>query len=69
MLPVHGVSLLIALLVGLLLGLVVGGLLTDRAGAAHETPARARSDMLPGLLALGAFAMGAFVTYVLLGPL
>ena len=68
MLPAHGAPLLLALLVGLLLGLIVAGLLGNRAGAACETPARPRGDMLSGMLVLGAFAMGAFVTYVLLGP-
>jgi hypothetical protein len=60
--------LLIALLVGLLLGLIVAGLLGNRAGANSETPARPRSDILSGMFVLAAFAMGVFVTYVLLGP-
>ena len=68
MLPVYGVPLLLALLVGLLLGLVVAGLLGNRAGVAREIPARVRDDMLSGMLVLGAFAIGVFVTYVLLGP-
>jgi hypothetical protein len=68
MLPVHGVPLLIALLVGLLLGLVVAGLLANSAGITCETPARPRSEILSGMLVLAAFAMGAFVTYILLGP-
>ncbi len=68
MLPVHGVPLLIALLVGLLLGLIVASLLGKSAGANSETPARAQVDMLSGMLVLGAFAMGVFVTYVLAGP-
>jgi len=67
MLPIHGVPLLLALLVGLLLGLVVAGLLGNRAGAPGETSARATFDILSGMLVLAAFAMGAFVTYVLLG--
>lgn len=68
MLPVHGVPLLIALLVGLLLGLVGAGLLANSAGITCETPTRPRSEILSGMLVLAAFAMGAFVTYVLLGP-
>ena len=67
MLLAHGAPLLLALLVGLLLGLVVAGLLANRAGTTSETPARPRGDILPGMLVLAAFAMGAFVTYVLLG--
>jgi hypothetical protein len=68
MLLAHGAPLLLAFLVGLLLGLIVAGMLGTRAGAAYETPARPRGDMLSGMLVLGAFAMGAFVTYALLGP-
>ena len=67
MLLAHGAPLLLALLVGLLLGLVVAGLLGNRASANSEIPARPRSEMLSGMLVLAAFAMGAFVTYVLLG--
>jgi hypothetical protein len=68
MLPVYAVPLLLALLVGLLLGFVVAGLLGIRAGATREISAWVRGDMLPGMLVLGAFAMGVFVTYALLGP-
>ena len=64
----HGAPLLLALLVGLLLGLVIAGLLANSAGMTCETPARPRSEILSGMLVLAAFAMGAFVTYVLLGP-
>ena len=68
MLAIREVPFLLALLVGLLLGLVVAGLLTNRTGATRETSARPRSDILSGMFVLAAFAMGAFVTYVLLGP-
>jgi hypothetical protein len=68
MLPAHGAPLLLALLVGLLLGLVIAGLLANSAGMTCETAARPRSEILSGMLVLAAFAMGAFVTYVLLGP-
>jgi hypothetical protein len=68
MLRAHGAPLLLALLVGLLLGLVVAVLLTNRAGAHDETSARPRSDILSGMFVLAVFAMGVFVTYVLLGP-
>jgi len=68
MLPELGVPLLLALLVGLLLGLVVAGLLGNRASAASVTAATRWGGMLSGMLVLGAFAMGAFVTYALLGP-
>jgi hypothetical protein len=68
MLLAHGAPLLLALLVGLLLGLVIAGLLANTAGMTRETPARPRSEILSGMLVLAAFAMGAFVAYILLGP-
>jgi len=68
MLPAHGAPLLLALLVGLLLGLIVAGLLANRAGATREAPARPQSDILSGMFVLAVFAMGVFVTYVLVGP-
>jgi nitrate reductase gamma subunit len=67
MLSVHEVPLLLALLVGLLLGLATGALLRNRASGAAEASQSARGDALMGMLVLGAFAMGAFVAYVLLG--
>lgn len=69
MLLAHGAPLLLALLVGLLLGFVAAGLLANSAGTTCETPARPRSEMLTGMLVLGAFIMGAFVAYVLLRPM
>ena len=68
MLPAHGAPLLLALLVGLLLGLVIAGLLANSVGMTCETPARPRSEILSGMFVLAVFAMGVFVTYVLLGP-
>jgi hypothetical protein len=67
MLSVHEVPLLLALLVGLLLGLAAEALLRNRANKAAEVSQNARGDTLTGMLVMGAFAMGAFVTYVLLG--
>jgi hypothetical protein len=64
----HEVPFLLALLVGLLLGLTTGALLRPRANGAAAASQSARADTLTGMLVLGAFAMGAFVTYVLLGP-
>jgi hypothetical protein len=68
MLLAHGAPLLLALLVGLLLGIVVAGLLANSTRMTSEAPTRPRSEILSGMLVLAAFAMGAFVTYVLLGP-
>ena len=68
MLLTHGAPLLLALLVGLLFGLVMAGLLANSAGMTCETWARLRSEILSGMLVLAAFAMGAFVAYILLGP-
>jgi hypothetical protein len=67
MLSVHVVPLLLALLVGLLLGLATGALLRKRAGGDADASQSARGDALTGMLVMGAFAMGAFITYVLLG--
>jgi hypothetical protein len=67
MLSVHKVPLLLALLVGLLLGLAAASLLPNRAHMAAQASQNARGDTLTGMLVLGAFAMGAFVTYVMLG--
>jgi hypothetical protein len=67
MLSVHEVPLLFALLVGLLLGLATGALLRNRTNGTAEASQGARGDVLTGMLVLAAFAMGAFVTYVLLG--
>jgi uncharacterized membrane protein len=69
MLQVHEVPLLLALLVGLLLGLAIAALLRNRTNRAAEASHDARGDTLTAMLVLGAFVMGAFVTYVLLGPM
>jgi hypothetical protein len=68
MLAIQGVPLLLALLVGILLGLATVGLLRNRVRRTAVIDPAGRSDLLSGMLVLGAFAMGAFVTYVLLGP-
>jgi hypothetical protein len=66
MLSVHEVPFLLALLVGLLLGLAAGALLRNRANGDSQASQSGRGDTLTGMLVVGAFAMGAFVTYVLL---
>lgn len=57
---------LLSVLVGLVLGLVTWGLLRLR-GENDEPQAACRDGALLALLALAAFALGAFVTYALLG--
>ncbi len=60
------VPLLISLLVGFLLGLLVWGFFRIAARRTGEHPL-ATSDELPmGVLVLAAFAIGAFMTYILL---
>ena len=63
------IQLLISLLVGLLLGLVTAGVLRLRSHPAEGSWPVANDGLLLGLLALAAFAMGAFVTYLMFGLL
>lgn len=63
---VHAVPLLLSALVGLLLGLVAWGFLRTRGHQVGDALIGARDDVLLGLLVLAAFALGAFLTYVLL---
>ena len=60
------IPLLISVLIGFLLGLVAWGVLQlqRQTDAARPAP---RDDVLLGLVALAAFALGAFLTYALLG--
>jgi hypothetical protein len=64
--PASPIPLLLSLLVGLVLGLVTWGLLRLRRqkdGFLSASP----DGALLALLALAAFALGAFLTYALLG--
>ena len=63
------VPLLISVLVGFLLGLVTLGLLQLRRSPTEGSLPETGDPLLLGLLALAAFAMGAFLTYLLLGLL
>jgi hypothetical protein len=63
---VHTVPLLLSLLVGLALGLVAWGLVRSRHHARSDTLMQTPDGMLLGLLALAAFAMGVFLTYLVL---
>ena len=66
---ITAIPLLLSILVGFLLGLVVVGILRLRH---HPTGAGSTvipDDVLVGFMALAAFAMGAFLTYLLFGLL
>jgi hypothetical protein len=63
---VSAIPLLLSLLAGLALGAVTGGALR-LARCKDDTGSVGHDGMLLGLLALAAFALGAFVTYLLLG--
>jgi len=63
------VPLVISILVGLLLGLVTVGLLRLRRSPTEGSWPGGGDALLLGLLALAAFAMGIFVTYILFGLL
>jgi hypothetical protein len=64
------IPLVISIMVGFLLGLVAVGLLRLRHSPAEGNFRESNSDaMLLGLLALAAFGLGVFLTYVLFGLL
>jgi hypothetical protein len=66
MLRIQAAPLLLSLLVGLTLGLAAWGLVRGQDRKAGVVWPQASDGLLIGLLALAAFALGAFVTYVLL---
>jgi hypothetical protein len=61
------IPFLLSILVGFLLGLVTVGVLRLRRHPADDASAGIPDDVLVGFLALAAFALGVFLTYVLLG--
>jgi len=63
------VPLVISVLVGFLLGLVTLGALRLRRSPPEGSFPGTNDALLLGLLALAAFAMGVFLTYVLVGVL
>ncbi len=66
MLPLQTAPLLISILAGLLLGLLAWwGQRVRRRGSGSRW-AESSDDLLVGLLVLGAFGLGVFLTYVLL---
>lgn len=64
---VHKIPLLLSALAGLLLGLIVWGFLRARSNEVGSALMRTHDDLLLGLLLLAFFALGAFLTYILLG--
>jgi hypothetical protein len=66
---ISAIPLLLSILVGFLLGLVVVGILRLRHHPAETGSIAIPDDVLVGFVALAAFAMGAFLTYLLFGLL
>jgi hypothetical protein len=66
---ISATPLLLSILVGFLLGLVAVGILRVRHHPAELDAAVRPDDVLVGFVALAAFAMGAFLTYLLFGLL
>ena len=62
-----GIPLILSVLAGLVVGLVTWGILRLRLRKGDEL-AGAQDEAVVGLLVLAAFALGAFVTYALVGP-
>lgn len=60
------IPVLLAILVGLLFGLLAWGFLRLRSHKAGETLIGAEDGVLAGLLVLSAFALGVFLTYVVI---
>ena len=62
----QAIPVLLAILVGLLFGLLAWGFLRIQSHKAAEIPIGARDDVLTGLLVLAAFALGVFLTYMVI---
>jgi hypothetical protein len=62
----QAIPVLLAILVGLLFGLLAWGLLRMRSREAEEVLIGAGDDLLAGLLVLAAFALGVFLTYMVI---
>ena len=66
MASLHGISLLLSILAGLLIGWLVWALLRYRRHRLDDSTLEVRDDVLLLLLALAAFSLGSFMTYLLL---
>lgn len=62
----HAIAVLLAVLVGLLFGLLTWGLLQMRSYEAGEASIGGHDGVLVGLLVLAAFALGVFVSYMVI---
>jgi hypothetical protein len=62
----QAIPVLLAILVGLLFALLVWGSLRTRAHRTGGTSAGTGDDVLTGLLVLAAFALGVFLTYMVI---
>ena len=62
----HAIPVLLAILVGLLFGLLAWGFLRMQSREVGEALIEVRGDVLTGLLVLAAFALGVFLTYVVI---
>jgi hypothetical protein len=62
----HAIPVLLAILVGLLFGLLAWGFLRMQSREAGEALIEVRGDVLTGLLVLAAFALGVFLTYMVI---
>jgi hypothetical protein len=62
----QAIPVLLAILVGLLFGLLAWGFLRMRSREAEEALMGAGDDLLTGLLVLAAFALGVFLTYMVI---
>ena len=65
--PRSGIPILLGVLVGAVLGLVVWGLQRSQSHVIGDSEMGIRGDVLLALLVLAAFALGVFLTYVLIG--
>lgn len=63
----HAIPILLGVLVGAVLSLVVWGLQRSKSHFQGGSVMGTRGDVLLGLLVLAAFALGVFLTYVLIG--
>lgn len=61
------IPVVLSALVGAVLSLVVWGLQRSRNQVIGDSLMETRGDVLVGLLMLAAFALGVFLTYVLIG--
>lgn len=66
MASLHSILLLLSILTGLLIGWLVWALLRNRRVNTNGGTVDTRDDMLLVLLALAAFSLGSFMTYLLL---